>query len=242
MLRRRIGADNPSNEGANRFASIALELARMAALDAMGAAVNILLVDDHALFRAGLRMLLAALGREVIILEAASAAEALALLGQHADIQLCLLDLSLKSDDGLGLLQAAKQLAPNMIVVIVSGADDNLTIRNCIDAGAMSFIPKSATPEALTQALQRVLEGEVYLPPQIGVEGIANMKPLLTPRQREVLRYLSQGLPTKMIARHLDVSEYTVKEHIALIFLALGVRNRTEAVIRASRLYLLESV
>ena len=201
--------------------------------------MKILIVDDHTLFRAGLRMLLAALGRDATILEAATAAEALALIGAHVDIQLCLLDLSLKSDDGLNLLGATKELAPNMVVVVVSGADDSLTIRNCIEAGAMSFISKSATPEVLTRALQRVLQGEVYLPEQVALATDLASRPLLTPRQHEVLRYLSQGLPTKLIARRLELSEYTIKEHIALIFQALGVRNRTEAVIRASRLLLL---
>lgn len=207
--------------------------------------MKILLVDDHTLFRAGLRMLLAVLGRDVTILEASTAAEALSLIETQPGIQLCLLDLSLKSDDGLSLLGKTKQLAPNMVVVVVSGADDAVTIRNCIEAGAMSFIPKSATPEVLTQALQRVLNGEVYLPDEVGLSeagsGEEMPRPLLTPRQREVLKYLSQGLPTKLIARRLEISEYTIKEHIALIFQALGVRNRTEAVIRASRLLLLSA-
>lgn len=208
--------------------------------------MKILLVDDHTLFRAGLRMLLAVLGRDVTILEASTAAQALALIEAQPDIQLCLLDLSLKSDDGLSLLSTTKQIAPNMVVVVVSGADDALTIRNCIEAGAMSFIPKSATPEVLTQALQRVLNGDVYLPDEVGLNEAGSAtedlpRPLLTPRQREVLKYLSQGLPTKLIARRLEISEYTIKEHIALIFQALGVRNRTEAVIRASRLLLLSA-
>jgi DNA-binding NarL/FixJ family response regulator len=203
--------------------------------------MKILLVDDHTLFRAGLRMLLAALGGDVVILEAATAAQARALIAENIDIDLCLLDLSLKSDDGLSLLSATKQVAPNLVVVVVSGADDSLTIRNCIEAGAMSFIPKSATPEELTLALRRVLNGEVYLPEQIALASDDVPRPLLTPRQREVLKYLSQGLPTKLIARRLEISEYTIKEHIALIFQALGVRNRTEAVIRASRLLLLSA-
>ena len=208
--------------------------------------MKILLVDDHTLFRAGLRMLLAVLGRDITILEASTATQALALIDAQPDIQLCLLDLSLKSDDGLSLLSTTKQLAPNMVVVVVSGADDAVTIRNCIEAGAMSFIPKSATPEVLTRALQRVLNGEVYLPEEVvlnaaGSEREDLPRPLLTPRQREVLKYLSQGLPTKLIARRLEISEYTIKEHIALIFQALGVRNRTEAVIRASRLLLLSA-
>jgi DNA-binding NarL/FixJ family response regulator len=130
----------------------------------------------------------------------------LALLGEHTDIQLCLLDLSLRSDDGLRLLQAAKPIAPSTSMVIVSGSYDGLTICTFIDASAMSFIPKSATPDELPQALQRVLQGEVYLPPQIGLGTEEKSRPLLAPRQRDVPRYLSQGLPTKMIARVLDVS------------------------------------
>lgn len=205
--------------------------------------MKILLVDDHALFRAGLRMLLGALGRDASVLEASTAAQALAIIDAQSELQLCLLDLSLRSDDGLDLLAKIKARAPDVAVVVVSAADDSLTIRACIDAGAMSFIPKSAAPEILTQALRRVLKGEVYLPSQMGLETRASSaRSLLTPRQREVLKYLSQGLPTKLIARQLDLSEYTVKEHIASIFQTLHVHNRTEAVIRASQLLLLESV
>jgi DNA-binding NarL/FixJ family response regulator len=203
--------------------------------------MKILLVDDHALFRAGLRMLLAALGKDVAVIEAATADEALAIVRAEADIALCLLDLSLKSSEGLSLLGALKQEAPNLVIVVVSGADDSITIRNCIEAGAMSFIPKSATPEVLTHALRQVLKGEVYLPEQLANDVNAEPRPLLTVRQREVLKYLSQGLPTKLIARRLELSEYTIKEHIALIFQALHVHNRTEAVICASRLLLLSA-
>jgi DNA-binding NarL/FixJ family response regulator len=206
-----------------------------------GGGMKILLVDDHALFRAGLRMLLAALGKDIAIVEAATADEALAIVRAEADIALCLLDLSLKSSEGLSLLGTLKQEAPNLVIVVVSGADDSITIRNCIEAGAMSFIPKSATPEVLTHALRQVLKGEVYLPEQLANDVNAEPRPLLTVRQREVLKYLSQGLPTKLIARRLDLSEYTIKEHIALIFQALHVHNRTEAVICASRLLLLSA-
>jgi DNA-binding NarL/FixJ family response regulator len=204
--------------------------------------MKILIVDDHALFRAGLRMLLATIGHKVTCLEAASVADALALIGQNPDLQLCLLDLSLKNENGLGAIQRIKQSAPQVAVVVVSGADDSATIRSCIDAGAMSFIPKSVAPEVLTQALQHVLSGAVYLPDQI----MSVMKEMpdrvqLTPRQQQVLRCLSRGLPTKLIARELDLSEHTVKDHIAMLFQALGASNRTEAVIKASQLRLQES-
>jgi DNA-binding NarL/FixJ family response regulator len=203
--------------------------------------VKILIVDDHALFRAGLRLLLSTIGQNVNCLEAADLKEGLALISQHTDLQLCLLDLALKNEHGLDAIQKIKETAPHVAVVVVSGADDVATIRRCIDAGAMSFIPKSVAPEALTQALQHVLKGAVYLPQQI-VSALekTDKHALLTPRQQQVLQCLSRGLPTKLIAREMGLSEHTVKEYIALVFQALGARNRTEAVIKASQLRLQE--
>jgi DNA-binding NarL/FixJ family response regulator len=188
-------------------------------------------------------MLLATIGHNVACLEAATINEALALVAQHADIELCLLDLNLKNEQGFGAIQRIKDTAPQIAVVVVSGSDDSATIRNCIDAGAMSFIPKSVAPEVLTHALQRVLAGAVYLPEQVvsTLEGIA-LRGSLTPRQQQVLQGLSRGLSTKLIARELDLSEHTVKEYIAIIFHALGVHNRTEAVIKASQLQRPESL
>jgi DNA-binding NarL/FixJ family response regulator len=199
--------------------------------------VKILIVDDHALFRAGLRMLLGTIGYNVNCLEAGTVAEALTLVTQHPDIELCLLDLNLKNEQGMTAIQHMKATAPHIAVVVVSGAEDSATIRSCIDAGAMSYIPKSVAPEVLTQALQRVLAGAVYLPDQV-VSALAASPPpaSLTPRQQQVLQGLSRGLPTKLIARELNLSEHTVKEYIAIIFQILGVHNRTEAVIKASQL------
>jgi DNA-binding NarL/FixJ family response regulator len=199
--------------------------------------VRILIVDDHALFRAGLRMLLGTIGHNVSVVEADSIAAALAAIALHDDIGLCLLDLSLKNEHGFGAIAHIKDTAPQIAVVVVSGAEDSATIRSCIDAGAMSYIPKSVAPEVLTHALQRVLAGAVYLPDQVVTALAAPPAPTaLTPRQQQVLQGLSRGLPTKLIARELELSEHTVKEYIAIIFQTLGVHNRTEAVIKASQL------
>jgi DNA-binding NarL/FixJ family response regulator len=202
--------------------------------------MKILLVDDHALFRAGLRMLLRTIHQDATTLEASTTAEGIALTRAHPDLELCLLDLSLKNESGLAAIAAFKDAAPQVAVVVVSSADDSATIRACLDSGAMSFIPKSLGPDVLTQALQHVLQGTVYLPEQI-VNAAHNEpeRPSLTPRQWEVLHCLSRGLPTKLIAREMSLSEHTVKEHIALLFQALGVRNRTEAVIKGSQWRLL---
>jgi DNA-binding NarL/FixJ family response regulator len=203
--------------------------------------VKILIIDDHALFRAGLRMLLSTIGRNVLCVEAGNIADALTLIAQHPDLQLCLLDLTLENEHGLGAIKRIKEAAPQVAVVVVSGSDDSDTISSCIDAGAMSFIPKSATPEVLKQALQHILKGAVYLPDRI-VSAMENRsaQAQLTPRQLQVLQALSRGLPNKLIAHELDLSEHTIKDHVAAVFAVLGVRNRTEAVIRASQLRLQE--
>jgi two-component system nitrate/nitrite response regulator NarL len=185
-------------------------------------------------------MLLTTICHDATTMEAATVAEGIALAHQHPDLELCLLDLSLKNESGLAAITSLKDAAPQAAVVVVSSADDSATIRACLDSGAMSFIPKSLGPDVLTQALQHVLKGTVYLPEQI-VNGVEDEpeRPTLTTRQWEVLHCLSRGLPTKLIAREMNLSEHTVKEHIALLFQALGVRNRTEAVIKGSQWRLL---
>jgi DNA-binding NarL/FixJ family response regulator len=100
----------------------------------------------------------------------------------------------------------------------------------------MSFIPKSVTPDVLIEALRHVLAGTVWLPATMhAAQAPGRTPPALTPRQLAVMRCLNRGLPTKSISRELDLSENTVKEHIASIFRALDVHNRTQAVIQASR-------
>ncbi len=202
--------------------------------------MNILLVDDHALFRAGLRLLLGSLRPDMSFHEASDVDQALALARDHEDLRLCLLDLDLRQDRGLPAIAQIKHIAPKLAIVIVSGTDDRMTVRSCIEAGAMSYITKSSPPDVLTHALTRVLQGDVFLPQSVlSVEPEPPPRALaLTRRQQEVLAGLSRGLPTKVIARELAISENTAKEYISDILRVLEVRNRTEAVLRASRLNL----
>lgn len=203
--------------------------------------MKVLLLDDHALFRAGLRLLLGTLGRKLAILEAGTIAEAMGLATKHADLQLCLLDLNLRNENGLHALQDLKSAIPDIAIVVISSSDDDDLVRTCLDKGAMSFISKSATPEVLAKALGYVLAGSVYLPPQMSdkVKHESLQPIVLSPRQRDVLRGLCLGLSTKSIARNLALSEHTVKEYIAAVFRLLAVHNRTEAVIKANQLQLL---
>lgn len=201
--------------------------------------MKILLLDDHALFRAGLRLLLGAIAPASTVLEAGAIDEALAIAGRYPELELCLLDLGLRNENGLAALAKIKAVIPEVAVVVVSASEESALIRACIDAGAMGYIAKSAPPEELDKALRHVLAGAVYLPPGI-FEGIADFPVVnLSPRQRDVLRGLCRGLSRKDIARDLSLSEHTVKEYLAGLFQLLKVHNRTEAVIMAGKLRLL---
>lgn len=206
--------------------------------------MKILLVDDHALFRAGMRLLLDTVARGAEVFEAASVQEALALARTHPDLPLALLDLALEDGDGLAALATLRREAPEVAVVVVSASSDGATVRACLDAGAMSFIPKSLGAQTLAHAVQQVLAGRTYLPEELlqAAAGPDAAAPSLTPRQLDVLAGLCRGLPSKSIARELNISEYTVKEHASALFQALGVRNRTEAAIVATRLGLATGV
>lgn len=206
--------------------------------------MKILLLDDHALFRAGLRLLLGTIDRNGLILEAGSINEAVSIANKHRDIELCLLDLNLRNENGLMALDSIKTAAPDVAVVIVSSSDDEVIVRTCLNAGAMSFISKSSPPEVLTEALGHVLAGAVYLPHRMLAEedNSGKLTVALSSRQRDVLRGLCRGLSTKSIARDLSLSDHTVKEYIAALFLLLNVHNRTEAVIKASQMQLLQDI
>jgi DNA-binding NarL/FixJ family response regulator len=202
--------------------------------------MDVLLVDDHALFRAGLKLLLEVKRPDLRVHEAVGATAAMAWVQDHGAPDLCLLDLELKDHSGMLVLRAIRTMTPHAAIVVISATDDPSAVCACIQAGAMSYIPKSASSEVLAQAIARVLAGEVFLPEGFKAADPDRQapSPVLTPRQRDVLRLLNRGLPSKLIARELGISEYTVKDHIASILRILGVRNRTQAVILARRLTL----
>lgn len=212
--------------------------------------MNILLVDDHALFREGLKFLLGSLDAGLVLHEAGNCAQAIERTAARR-YDLILLDLNMPGLNRLDALEALRDAAPDAPVVVLSGEGDPAVVRAAIERGAMGFIPKSATPEVLIQALRLVLAHGVYLPVEVldaayatstsppEVHGhVASVKPVagLTPRQMEVLRCVIQGKPNKVIARELGVAESTVKVHLSSVLRAFGARNRTEAVYGAAKM------
>lgn len=191
-------------------------------LTALPERLSLLLVDDHRIFLDGLRLALQPLSKGLTIQTAQSAAEAQALLDEN-DFDLILLDLRLPDRPGLELLQCWRDGGRITPVAILSASDSNLEVHGALAAGALGFIPKSADGDLLREAVTRLLLGETLpLPPFEG--------PSLTPRQREILSLLAEGLPNKSISRRLGLSEDTVKTHLKMLFQELNVHTRTACV------------
>ncbi len=198
--------------------------------------MKILVCDDHALFREGLELVLAQLDPEAELLGVGNAEDALACLRERAgDLDLVLLDIALPGMDGFQALEAIRGEFPAVPTVLVSASERASDARKALDGGAAGFIPKSTRGKVLVGALQLVLAGGVYVPPELMETGSSTTL-ALTPRQEEVLRLLARGLTNKDIARVLGISEGTVKTHVLRVYEALEVTNRTEAAMRMHEL------
>jgi DNA-binding NarL/FixJ family response regulator len=190
------------------------------------------IVDDHALFREGMRYVLGGLKEEVQVFEAANAPDARSMLAAHPDLAVLLLDLDLPGEDGFSLMRWVSGERPDLPVVIMSASEDRGDMQSLIEQGARGYIPKHSSGSLAVNALRLVLDGSTYVPPSMLVEVPAsNLR--LTPRQEQVLALLAEGCSNKQIADRLVLAEPTVKMHVTAIIRALGVNNRTQAVRKA---------
>ena len=199
--------------------------------------MNVLVVDDHPLFRSGIAGVIAELAAAVETTEASSCEKALGLLAAGREFALILLDLNLPGMDGMTGLARLRDAAPATPVVVLSATEDSRKIKQAIAAGAKGYVPKSAGRDILLNALRLVLSGGVYLPINImeSPAPAATAAEQLTPRQREVLQWLVRGKSNKEIADLLGMAENTVRVHVAAIFRYLDVKNRTQAGYAATR-------
>jgi len=220
--------------------------------------MKILLADDHALIRSGLRSELSTLASTVDFVEAWDAASLRQMFEQNRDLDLALVDLTMPGMLGAQSIAALRSDFPVVPLIVVSGVDGAREVHAVLRAGASGYIPKSAVAQVMLQAIRLVLAGGQYLPPQVmhtfseaspepagdddlpSASGPEAVEParleLLSPRQREVFALLAKGLSNKMIARELDITEGTVKSHVATIFDVLHVHNRVSAVAEARTL------
>lgn len=217
--------------------------------------IRVLMVDDHALFRDGMRYVLQQLADDVEILDTGDLEEGFRMAAANPDIDLALLDLNMPGSEGIASVAAFHQSHPTIPLVVVSGSDDRDDIERVMEVGAMGFISKMSASKIMLSALRMVLDGGIYLPPQLLQQAVSRAehglgpdkrssrpnKHGLTARQIETLKYLAGGLSNKDIALKMNLAEGTVKVHTAAIYQALRVNTRLEAVSAAKRLGYLDS-
>jgi DNA-binding NarL/FixJ family response regulator len=219
-------------------------------------ALKVLVVDDHALIRQGMRSVLAQLGdgEAVEVIEASGYGEALDRIAANTDLDLVLLDLRMPDVSGFAALADIEDRHPDVPIVVMTGDDDPELVREAFEHGALGFIPKSSPPPVILAALRLVLSGGTYVPPEImaarAAPRIAPAPPAapnpdaalaadrlgITPRQSDVLTLLLAGKSNKVISRELNLAEGTVKNHVGAVLKALSVDTRVQAVIAAARL------
>lgn len=206
--------------------------------------LRILLADDHEMIRMAMRTALTPLAEWIDWHEASSAAEVLATLASRSDeLDLALLDFNMPGANGTGWIEQLRTAHPTLPLIVVSAEESPDLVRSLIGCGVSGFIPKSDSAAVIRQAVMLVLSGGTYAPLRLlssraqgfGGDGKCGGMTGLTPRQLDVLQLLARGLPNKLIARELDLSEATVKVHLLAIFRTLDVHNRTEAVIAAQK-------
>ena len=210
----------------------------------MASAPTILVADDHPLFREALKGAVSKLLPDARLVESDRADALFASADDHPEADLVLLDLNMPGAHGFSALVHLRAMQPQLPVVVVSAREEASVVRRALEHGAAGFIPKSAGPAVIREAIAAVLEGGHWAPEAAqGAEGLAPEEAQiagrlreLTPQQFKVLGMLGSGLLNKQIAHALGVSEATVKAHMTAILRKLGASNRTQAVLMAGRL------
>ncbi|MGW0433053.1 response regulator [Micromonospora sp. NPDC003197] len=207
--------------------------------------ISVLLADDEAMIRAGVRAILAADPEIEVVAEASDGREAVDLVRAHRP-QVALLDIRMPRLDGLAAATQIRQLVPETAVVMLTTFGEDDYIARALGDGASGFLLKSGDPRELIAGVRAVADGAAYLSPRVahrvlalGGERMARGPAArdrigtLTEREREVLALVGAGLSNAEIGRRLFLVEGTVKSYLSTIFTRLGVRNRVQAAIIA---------
>lgn len=210
--------------------------------------IKVLIVDNHIMVRAGLRMILEAQPDMTVVGEASRCVEAREVAAtQRPDV--VLLDLALGDESGLETIPEMRAVAPNARLVVVSSVLDVELHQVAVQLGAVGLVSKEQAPEILLRAIRRVHAGEVWLNGSLVASALSRMtRPIearpdpeeerissLTSRERQVIELVCAGLPNKQIGQRLNISEITVRHHLTSIFDKLGCESRLELVIYAYR-------
>jgi DNA-binding NarL/FixJ family response regulator len=201
--------------------------------------IRVVIADDHGVVRGGLAQLLGTLDDVELVGAAANGTEAVAVCGeQHPDV--VLMDLEMPEMDGIEATRRIKEAQPEVAVVILTSFSDRERILRALDAGAAGYLLTDAESDELARSIRAAARGDAPLDPKAARELLSVRVPgspldSLSPREREVLVMVAEGLPNKVIARRLSISEKTVKAHLTSVFRQIGVTDRTQAALWAQR-------
>ena len=201
--------------------------------------IRLVIAEDHALVRAGLSELLANRDDVEVVGEAANGEEAVARAVELSP-DVVLMDLSMPEVDGIEATRRISAEVPSANVVVLTSFSDREKILQALDAGAVGYLLKDLEPDELHRGVQAAARGESPLAPKaahavISARSEARPAVELSSREREVLALVAEGLPNKLIARRLEISEKTVKTHLTRVFQTIGVTDRTQAALWAQR-------
>jgi DNA-binding NarL/FixJ family response regulator len=201
--------------------------------------IRLLIADDHAVVRTGLRQLVGTFENVELVGEAANGEEAVALCAER-EPDVVLMDLEMPVLDGIEATRQIVAAQPGVAVVVLTSFSDRDEILRALDAGAVGYLLKDAEPADLARAVDAAARGEAPLDPRASralLSARSRTSPLdaLSEREREVLAMVARGLPNKLIARELSISEKTVKAHLTSVFRTIGVTDRTQAALWAER-------
>jgi DNA-binding NarL/FixJ family response regulator len=200
--------------------------------------IRVLLAEDHAVVRNGLVELLAEAEDVEVVATAADGEQALASVEEHRP-DVVLMDISMPKVDGIRATASIAEADPGVRVVMLTAFSDRDRVVSALDAGAVGYLLKDAEPDEVLEAIRAASRGEAPLAPRAARELLAARSAErhadLSKREREVLGLVAEGLPNKLIARRLEISEKTVKAHLTSIFQRIGVTDRTQAALWAQR-------
>jgi DNA-binding NarL/FixJ family response regulator len=211
--------------------------------------ISIVIIDDHAVFRMGLRILIEGRRTMEIVGETGDASEALGVVSQNQP-EIVLLDVELEAINGLDLIPQIRSMAPKTRIIVLTSVRDTEVHMRAVRLGAMGLVLKQQAEQFLLAAIEKVHAGEVWLSGTLignvfneildqGIEEEADPDAqkieTLTPREREVIALLSEGLRNKQIAERLFISEVTVRHHLSSVFGKLGVTSRFELIMYCHR-------
>jgi NarL family two-component system response regulator LiaR len=207
--------------------------------------IRVLVVDDHAVVREGLRAFLELQERIEVVGEAADGDEAIP-AAERLRPDVILMDLVMPRLDGVAAMRALRERVPGARVIVLTSFLDDDKLLPALRAGAAGYLLKNAQPQELARAVRAAHAGETLLDPVVAarlVDALTGQDdPLerLTPREREVLELIGRGFPNKRIARELGITEKTVKTHVGHVLAKLGVTDRTQAAVVAVRAGLID--